>query len=119
MLSNKATTSTATLLCAAIAILAGGLSAAPAHADSWRWPKGPVTRSERVFIGDLDLTAAPGRETANTRIEGAVVRVCEPPARFAMRREIRDCQRVARNSANRKMMRIVKAAHARAYARAD
>ncbi len=102
-----------------LAILAGSLSAAPAHADPSRWPKPSLTRSERVFIGDLDLTAATAREIANTRIEDAVVRVCEPPPGPHLRREIEDCQRVARNSANYKLNRIVKQAHARAYARAD
>jgi UrcA family protein len=119
MFSKNAATTSVAMVGGALAILAGSLSAAPAHADAYRWPKPPLTRTERVFIGDLDLTAVSGRDTANTRIEGAVVRVCEPPSRFVQRREIRDCQRVARNGASKKMKRIVKAAYARAYARAD
>lgn len=119
MFSRNVTIPSVAMVGGVLAILAGGLSAAPARADTSRWPKPPLTRTERVFIGDLDLTAVAGRETANTRVEGAVVRVCEAPSRFVQRREIRDCQRVARNGANKKMKRIVKAAYARAYARAD
>jgi UrcA family protein len=119
MFSKNVATSAVAMVGGALAILAGGLSAAPAQADPYRWSRPSLTRTERVRIGDLDLTVAAGRDTANTRIEGAVVRVCEPPPGAYLRREIRDCQRVARNGAKWKMTRIVKAAYARAYARAD
>ena len=114
MYSNQ-TTSTAVLFCGAVAVIAAGLGATgPARAET-------ITRTERVFVGDLDLTAESGRTTAMTRVEGAVVRVCarpEGPVAY-VRRAVRNCERVARSGAKHQMSRLVERAHERAYARAD
>jgi UrcA family protein len=120
MYSSPMKNPTAVLLCSAGVILAAGLAGSPADAQPLGLSRNydVVVRSERVYLGDLDLRATPGLQVANVRVEDAVARVCAPTGP-SMRSEVRNCEYEARSRAKRKLQRIVKLSSEHAYARAD
>ena len=120
MFSNPVKNPTAVFFGCAAVILAAGLAASPADAQPLGLSRdyGVVTRSERVYLGDLDLRITPELQMANVRVEDAIGRVCAPTGP-SMRSEIRSCEHHARSRAKRKLQRIVKLSFEQAYARAD
>ena len=123
MFSKPMTSSTAALIGGAVAILAASAIGAPAQAQplALRYSHEPIKRTERVYVGDLDLRVTPELATASARVEGAIGRVCANPngPGPAMRAETRNCERQTRARAKRNLQRIVKLSFERAYARAD
>jgi UrcA family protein len=120
MFSTPLRNPTAVVLCSAALILATGLASSPADAQPLGLSRSydVVTRSERVYLGDLDLRITPELQLANVRVEDAVARVCAPTGP-SMRSEVRNCEYQARSRAKRKLQRIVKLSFEQAYARAD